>query len=342
MHSKSILTTKENQRVYTFNMEKLVLNVCYACDDNYIAQTGISIYSLLINNTGEFEKICIYFIDMGLSDVNINCLEKMIERFDAELVIKKFDEIAYDLYAKEGYRHINSIYAKWFVFRILNSVEKILYIDSDTIVNGSLKNLWEQDLGDNVVAGVKTFCDDHVKMQLGLSKDAQVINDGIVLLNVDKWKAGRYLEKCLEIMREYDGNPPVLSEGVINKVCHNKIKFIEPKYNATSLLFMYSVRNMNRINRKEFYSESDVLEARKNPIIVHYAGNIFIRPWYENSDHPYKAYYDTYLEQTIWKDSRSGCVELSKSISMLRMIKKYISEDIIVELLLVRRRIKGK
>ena len=49
----------------------------------------------------------------------------------------------------------------------------------------------------------------------------------------------------------------------------------------------------------EYLSKNDYLEARKNPIIVHFLGED--RPWREGNAHPYKKEFYKYLNLTPWK-----------------------------------------
>ena len=115
------------------------VNVAYACNDAYIMHTGISIISLLENNK-DIEEICIYFIDMGISEKSKIDLEEIADKYSRQLIIIPFSDWEGDLPVDSTGRHIKSVYAKIFFGRIPD-IDRILYIDSDTIVADSIRKL---------------------------------------------------------------------------------------------------------------------------------------------------------------------------------------------------------
>ena len=207
------------------------LNVAYACDNGYIPQTGISIISLFENNT-DFDEIQIYLISKDISESNKEIIYNICAKYGRSLKIIEFEEIAYDLNISQIGRHIETIYAKIFFSRI-SGVDKMLYIDSDTIINGSLKKLWQENLEGFYMGMVETYTGGDAKKSLGLPINSKFFNDGVAIVNVEYCRENKLIEKCIAGIEYYHGNPPVLSEGLLNKVCNGKIKSISKNTRET-------------------------------------------------------------------------------------------------------------
>ena len=274
------------------------LKVAYACNDGYISQTGISLISLFENNKW-FEEITVFLISKGISVSNKNILQEICKRYARQLQIIEFDDIAYDLNISQIGRHIETIYAKIFFSRI-KGVDKLLYIDSDTIINGSLKELWQENLDGLYMGMVETYTGIEAKKALELPDNSKFYNDGVALVNVEYCRENNLIEKCIAGIASYNGNPPVLSEGLLNKVCNGKIKSLSPKYNMMAGLYMYLSMSAQYIQTKLSYTLSDLTESYQNPVIIHFLSGFYNRPWTDSCQHPLKELFTKYKDLSPW------------------------------------------
>ncbi len=280
------------------------MKVSYSCNDGYISQMGISLISLFENNK-DIDEIIIYFISMGVSDNNKKTLQEICDKYKRKLEIFEFDDIAYDLKLTSTGRHIETVYTKIFFSRIPN-LNKIVYIDSDTIVNGSLKNLWGMDLTDKYMGMVETYTGDEAKKALAMPKGTPFYNDGVAIVNVDYCREHNLIGKCLKVIDDFNGNPPVLSEGVLNKVCMGHILSVSPRYNMMAGMYHLIRLNPNYVAEKLNYSSEDIIESYKNPIIIHYLSAFYDRPWNKGCTHPLKNLYEKYKSLSPWQSMKQS------------------------------------
>lgn len=273
------------------------VNIAYSCDENYVQHTGISILSLLENNI-ELDNINIYFIYKDISNNSLDILLKLVTSYNRNFYPIPFESICYDLEIKNTGRHIETVYTKLFFSRISN-IEKILYIDSDTVIIDSIWEFYNTELGNNLIGGVETLSVER-KNELGLRRSDRFINDGVVLMNLRAIKEENYLIKFQECIKEYAGHPPVLSEGVINKVCRNRILVCNPRFNLMSGLIHFKSKLF--LDVTDYYSRKEIREAVKNPVIIHYLTGFYGRPWSVFSRHPMKHYYLYYKSKSFWRD----------------------------------------
>ena len=302
-----------------------ILNVAYSCNEVYIEHTGISILSLLENNKEEFDLINIYFIGKNVTTSSINKLKDIALVYNAKLIYLDFDVLCSELNINALGRHIETVYSKLFFCDILN-IDKILYVDSDTIINASLSDFWNVELDNYVVAGVSTPTIGS-KKQLCLSESDTFINDGVVLMNLKKLREENYKGKFLECIASYGGDPPVLSEGVINKVCQGKIKIVNPEFYLMSGLITYKHSKFNGV--RNFYSKQELQNAIKNPVIIHYLAGFYNRPWNKDCKHPMKDKFLYYKSKTIWKDVELKSSNLPKRIKLIGWLYKYLPADLV-------------
>ena len=300
-----------------------MMNISYACNEAYMEQTTVSILSLF-ENCSVPDQLHIFFVDMGVSDTSKEDLRTLIEGYGSKLSIVPFEDIAYDLNTSEKTgRHIKSVYAKLFYGRIPN-IDKIIYLDSDIVVAGDIKDLWDVDLKGKAVAGVETLHSVEDNTRIGYSATDRAINDGMVVMDLKKWRDEKYLESCLEYIAEKNGEPPVLSEGTINAVCKGNILIIHPRYNLMSGIVGQNIKKIEKLTGRRYYSQEEIDEATKNPCIIHFLSGFYNRPWCKKCSHPMKDEYIKYRKMTKWAEEPLQDKELPTRLKMVGFAYKLL------------------
>lgn len=305
------------------------MNIAYSCDDHYVEQTGISIMSLLENNR-DVESICIYLISKNISDTNIRILSDLTNSYNRTLIVLNFDDICYDLNISSTGRHIETIYSKVFFSRI-KDLDKVLYIDSDTIVIRNIEDLWNIDL-DNLFMGVVETTSIQFKKKLGIPDEIPFFNDGMALINVDYCRKNNLIKKVKQVIDEFNGNPPLLSEGVLNKVCVGKVKYISMRYNLMSGILYGYLHDLSYLSTCLHYAKEDLADSCENPVIIHYLSAYYNRPWCKGCTHPYKDYYTKYKRQSPWKNTPLEDKPLPLKIRLLNNCIQLLGYRFILEI----------
>lgn len=275
------------------------MNIAYSCNDNYIPQTGISMISLFENNK-DVQEIIVYLISKDVSEENIKKLQQISDSYNRKFVEVKFDDIAYDLNISNIGRHIVTIYSKIFFSRI-EGVDKMIYFDSDTVIVGSLKDLWDENLEGCYMGVVGTNPTKFYK-ELGLPKGDRFFNDGMAICNVAYCRENDLIGKVLKVVEEFDGNPPTLSEGALNKVCYGKVKYLSLCYNLMAGLLYLCNLDSSYMAAKLQYSPKDIIDSCAHPVVIHYLTAFYNRPWFKDCSHPYKNEFYKYKAMSPWKD----------------------------------------
>ena len=175
------------------------LDICMASDDNYAVHLGICIVSIMENNSS---NINMHILDNNISEVNLNKLKSLEDKYpnltiifynthdffkekEAGNIIKK------ELNGTIFYDRLGiSAFSRLFLEDILpNDIERVLYLDSDTIVLGSLDELFDIDFNNHLVLGVVDVMSNvGIYFYQGDDKSTPFVNSGSLLINLEKWR----------------------------------------------------------------------------------------------------------------------------------------------------------
>lgn len=309
-------------------MTTSVKEIVYSCDNNYIEQTIVSLISLLKNNNDAFK---VWIISDQITESNKRLILDKTKAFDFELVFLNIDSILRNVSLRYEGRHPKTIYAKLFLEDVISS-DRVLYLDSDIVINGPIQSLWSRNMDDELIAGVQMPYSVKLKQSMGIQSKNPYLCDGLAVLNLKLWRQQKIGERCKRYIRENHGNPPMLSEGTLNYVCQNSMGVLEPKYNLMSSMIFYSSKQIKKLFKAEYYyTEEELEEARKKPVAIHYLNELYNRPWFEPCDHPYKEIYrDIYRE--AFGVSTYKYQNLNKITRMNKILKRMLPFSLYVAL----------
>ena len=191
-------------------------------------------------------------------------------------------------------------YSAWYRIllpEVLPDVDRVLYLDSDLLIRGSLAPVWEADLGaGNCLAAVTqpTLPSVLPRLQetLGLPDAGSYFNSGVMLLDLERVRAGGYMDQVLAFIRDGRGPMPWADQDPLNAVLHARRLPLAPRWNAMTPIFDLPPTKLP-------YTEAETREARADPAVIHFIGPY--KPWHFLGRHPYRHEYFTLLESTPWR-----------------------------------------
>ncbi len=283
------------------------MNVMYAADDNYAEIMGVSILSLLENNR-HLGDIHFYIVEDKISQDNIRKLENMIRSYNRDVVFLKKPNIRGKLGVElKTLRWSDSAYSRLFLKELFgqhHQVDKLLYLDCDTLIVSSLQELWETDINYYLGAACLECMSNLHKRIIGAKKTDNYINTGMLLLNVKKWIENDIETVVSEFIKKYNGKTEYVDQGVINGTVSNQFKLVSPRYNLTTLAYDFTYEEMQIYRKPQFgYAKEEWEDAVKSPVVVHFTTSFLsVRPWFEGSNHPYAGEWEKFYQESLWKD----------------------------------------
>ena len=158
---------------------------------------------------------------------------------------------------------------------LLPDIEKVLYMDSDILVLKDLTELYETDIGDNLIAGVKDVCllfqEDP---RFGHFPPNSYICTGVMLMNLKQMRLENTEQRFLDVVPEVVKFWVTTDQDIINYTCKGDVLILPPKFN---ILPKYIVSGGYETGLKEGYIlQSEYEQIFNNPVAFHYAGK---KPW---------------------------------------------------------------
>ena len=159
-------------------------------------------------------------------------------------------------------------------------------------------------MSDIAVGGVQDIVALSRREPVGLQYGDRYINAGVSLINLKYWRENDGEQKCLDFINAFDGKVPFEDQGTINGVFKGHIKIFSPKYNMMNSYLDFSASQISTyMDVENFYSDEEMKEARSDIRIVHFTAGYYLRPWFSESNHPYKDKYLEYRKKSPWKDT---------------------------------------
>lgn len=284
------------------------MNVVFACDDNYVPLLTISAVSFRVNNKNDFEEINIFILDDGISKNNKNKVNSILSEYNCNILFiktKKIEELDFKvLYLEREDIASLTTYARLFITSLLlDNIDKILYLDCDSIIVDSFKELWQEDISNYYCATVQDCSNTSYMEALGIPRNEKYYNVGVLLINLKKWHEDNVEDKFVEFLTDNQQRFYQHDQGVLNNIFKNKIKTVSPKYNLQGY-FQFLDYNLSRkysCIETEYYSKEIMDDARKNPVFLHFCAADYFRPW-KNPNHPYFKEFEYYAILAGFKD----------------------------------------
>lgn len=275
------------------------LNVVYSSDENYARHVGVSIISLFENNK-EFDEIYVYLIDNNISEQSKVLLKNISINYKRKLKFIPFKDLCENLNTDNSYSL--SSYARLFLGK-LTELEKVIYLDCDSIIEDSFVNLWNLNIDNYYVAGVQDTVNEFYKTSIGLDKNFRYINAGFLLINLVQWRKNNLENQFLKFIDKYKGSVPHHDQGTLNAICKEHILILEPKYNVQCPMYQFTCKEILKMdNISRYYFQDEIDYAKHNPCFIHFTNGFYNRPWNKKCTHPMKDLYLSYLQKSPWKD----------------------------------------
>lgn len=144
--------------------------------------------------------------------------------------------------------------------KLLPNVSRIIYADMDILFFNDLIDIYEYDLGKNIIAAVPTRTDKY-------------INSGFLLMDLDKIRKENLYNKWISISRKEDFKNP--DQDVLNCTLKGRIAFLPLRYN-------FQLSHGSRIFK--IYPAVQLDELKHNLVVLHYSD--FMKPWAKPGNRP--------------------------------------------------------
>lgn len=274
------------------------INIAYASDKAYVFPTLVSMVSVMENSKKSTECDFTILLSGEITDSDkekFKSVEKKYSNCKVNLVDMsgQFDGSEVRFWSKAMYYRLS-------LPEILSNEKRCIYLDGDTIARKDLSEMFNLDMNDYYVAGIRDSNEiinsksEHYKV-LGVPNLNSYVCSGVLIMNLEKIRNDNITAVFGELVKQNDANKMFKfpDQDVINKACYGHIFTMPFKYGAlahTDLTVPYSKSEYAQwaSNKKDWE------EGRKDPTVVHFTGT---KPWVEKYSDLCKEWWN-YAEKT--------------------------------------------
>lgn len=277
---------------------KQVIPIFFAVDDGYIPFLAVSIQSLADHASDENQYV-IKVLYTNISEEN----QKKISKYERENISIEFVDLNYyiekikdKLYTRDYYS--KTTYFRLFIPNLYPQYNKVLYLDSDITILSDVADLYNIDMGDNLIAAapddviqtIEVF-QDYAEKVVGVADYRNYFNAGIIVMNLDELRKFDFQEKFLYLLSTVKFSV-AQDQDYLNRLCKGRVKLFSNTWNRMPI-------------------GGDVVD-RDDLHLIHY--NLAFKPWhFENI--LYKEYFWECAKKTEYFDQ------------ILKIQSEYTEED---------------
>ena len=168
---------------------------------------------------------------------------------------------------------------------------RVLYLDADIVVVGSIAPLWNTDLAGALMGAVDIPGSDQGVRRLGMRAEDGYFNAGVLLIDLAQWRATRADRVVVNYIHDY---PERLEydQDALNACFRGVTKRLDYRWNV--------IRPFFREPLALPLERAEIEAIREEALIIHFNGGS--KPWSYFCDHPRRGEYEKYLRMTEWRD----------------------------------------
>lgn len=265
------------------HVKKNIVPIVMATNDNYAPYLLVTLQSL-VEHLSEDAYCDLYVFHSGLQQKYIQTFETEGRRKNIRVTCVDVSAIAVsqETYCRAHYSV--EMYYRILIPELLGNYKKVLYLDCDLVLNRCAQDLYDTDVSNYDLAGVKNFCNQSMYNWISNSlklDPGTYVNSGVLIFNTVNFAKNKAKEKCFELLKSRDflACP---DQDMLNYACQGRIKIIDSGWNFQ---WHHGFRKYKQADTIHF-SANDLENAMSKRYITHFTSGTkaWSHPLYEFAD----------------------------------------------------------
>jgi lipopolysaccharide biosynthesis glycosyltransferase len=260
------------------------MDIAISFDQNFITPTYVFLTSVFDNNKNQ--KIFFHAIATGVADKDKQEIASYVQQHGADINYYAIDNqnLSDFIVPEHSYFTVATYYRLFFPSLVPAHVQKLLYIDTDTVVVGSLDKLYQTDIAPYPAAAVLDTAV-AIRPDLGVSQPGHYFNAGVLLIDINSWREQKISEKSIQFLIDYPEKIQWVDQDALNAVLYQNIYKLDSGYNVT---FYDIPQELPRSKYKKFIADK---------YIIHYTTGLH-KPWSLLGENKLRYIYHHYLRKS--------------------------------------------
>lgn len=291
------------------------IHLAIAFDENYVTLCYVLLTSIFENNKSV--KVVIHTIATGVNETDRAEIKEFVNKNGNEIYYYDIDSNNLQglIFSRNSHLTPAAYYRLFFPAIVPAEVKKLLYMDVDIVVVGSLVDLYNTDMGSYAV-GAAIDSNTKKRPDLGIYEPKSYFNSGVLLMNTDEWRKQKVTENAFEFMAKHPEKIKMEDQDALNGSLVNKWYKLDPKYNVT----LFDIpENLKRSEYNSFIADK---------VIIHYTKGKH-KPWMILNKNRLRFLYHLYLKKSPAKYKKKYVDFKLKPVILYRFLKIRAGEALI-------------
>ena len=223
--------------------------ICAAANSKYLRYLYVMLLSLFRNN--QDIKLDVYVLERDLDERDKEYLNQLAVSYGQFVHCIHVDETEFTKLPTTN-RYSLETYFRFKIPELLpKSINRVLYLDVDIIVNDSISDLLELDMGDYYFAACKDMMEPQLipKKQglFGRYEDLRYFNAGVMMWNLKEIRKTIHFSDFIEAGEQLGFDLPCVDQDILNYLYYSKTKYLEPE--TYNYLMLYDLDHESKMKQ---------------------------------------------------------------------------------------------
>ena len=272
------------------------MNICVSANSKSMRYLYVMLLSLFENN--KEEKFTVFVMQRDFTSSGKKMIQNLADRYGQKTEFLFVDKKRFDGLPVSEKFSLETYFRLMMAELLPQTIHKVLYLDVDIIVRGSIKEFYETEIDAYTAAACQDsynpVLEDKKRKLFQRKDDMRYFNAGVMLWNMDALREAYRFEDFMDAARKLGFELQYADQEILNFMLYNRILYCAAdQYN-------YIVWGEAK--------ESDLREGQA--VIMHYAGcnpwqdgqkNDLYRIWWDYAKRT--PFYVELLEENLWRET---------------------------------------
>lgn len=266
------------------------MNILFTIDRGYLEHMEDCIRSFLRFPVAEGYDIYIMHSDLRAED-EARLRECLSGSARLHFVFVNLEK---ELEFPESSRYPIQIYYRIFASMLLPAdLERILYLDADTLVINPLEELYQMEFDGKYILActhIRRVLNKINRVRLGIREERPYINSGVMLMNLEELRKKQDFREVVNFVEEHKNVMTLPDQDIITGLYGDRIGLLD------TMIYNLSDRMLVIYNTDLSHKKRDLQWVREHAVVIHYYGKR--KPWKKNYVGILDVFYKELKEET--------------------------------------------